>query len=101
MGTSPEEISRLYTVPDPEVRSARTIRNSPEGCIFLDKNLCMIYDARPKTCRDFPHVAPGDHSLGSRPSLSRWAAICPIIFNALESYKHVTGFHSRQRGSTC
>jgi hypothetical protein len=54
----------------------------------------MIYEVRPKTCRDFPHVSIGAHSLGSRPSsLARWAALCPIIFNALESYKHLTGYH--------
>jgi Fe-S-cluster containining protein len=75
-----------------------------DGCIFLDGNLCMIYEARPKTCRDFPHVAVGTHSLGGRPSsLRRWAALCPIIFNALESYKHLTGFRptcaTRQRAS--
>jgi Fe-S-cluster containining protein len=64
--------------------------------VFLDHNLCMIYSARPKTCRDFPHVGLGEHSLGSRPcSLARWAALCPIVYNALESFKHLTGFHPR------
>jgi Fe-S-cluster containining protein len=53
----------------------------------------MIYKARPKACRDFPHVAVGKHSLGSRQSsLARWAPLCPIIFNALEEYKHLTGY---------
>jgi hypothetical protein len=53
----------------------------------------MIYAARPKTCRDFPHIRVGDHTLGARPSsLARWAALCPIIYNSLEAYKHVTGF---------
>ena len=56
----------------------------------------MIYEARPKTCRDFPHVSVGTHSLGGRQSsLARWAALCPIIFNALESYKHRTSYHPR------
>jgi hypothetical protein len=83
---------------DPELPAARIIRNSAKGCIFLDGNLCTIYDARPKTCRDFPHVALEDHSLGSGvSSFARWAAICPIIFNALESYKHLTGFDKRPR----
>jgi hypothetical protein len=38
-------------------------------------------------------VAVGKHSLGSRQSsLARWAPLCPIIFNALEAYKHVAGY---------
>ena len=98
---TPEAVTRLYTAPDPDVPGARILANSGEGCVFLDHNLCMIYDARPKTCRDFPHVAIGTHSLGGRPSsLARWAALCPIIFNALEIHKHLTGFHPHpQRAS--
>jgi uncharacterized protein len=92
----PGEAARLYTVADPDAPGLRILRNSPKGCAFLDGNLCMIYEARPKTCRDFPHVAVGAHSLGSRPSsLARWAAFCPIVYNALETYKHVTGYHPR------
>ena len=42
--------------------------------------------------------AVGAHSLGSRlSSLGRWAALCPIIFNALETYKHLTGYHPHRR----
>ena len=98
IGTTPEIVAQLYTVPDPDAPALRILRSSNDGCIFLDGNLCMIYEARPKTCRDFPHVAVGTHSLGSRQSsLARWAALCPIIFNALESYKHVTGYHPHSR----
>ena len=94
LGIAPEAVTRLYTVPDPDVATLRILRNSEEGCVFLDGNLCMIYEVRPRTCRDFPHVAVGTHSLGGRPSsIARWAALCPIIFNALESYKHLTGYH--------
>jgi len=96
IGVTPEEVARLYTVPDPDAPALRNLLNSDEGCVFLEGNLCMIYEARPKACRDFPHVSVGAHSLGSRQSsLARWAALCPIIFNALESYKHRTGYHSR------
>ena len=96
LGVTPEEVTRLYTVPDPDAPALRNLLNSGGGCVFLDVNLCMIYEARPKTCRDFPHVSVGAHSLGSRPaSLARWATLCPIIFNSLESYKHRTGYHSR------
>jgi Fe-S-cluster containining protein len=91
-----EDAERLYTVPDPDAPDSRTLGSSKDGCVFLDGNLCLIYEARPKPCRDFPHLAIGTHSLGSRPaSLARWAALCPIIFNAFEQYKRVTGFHPR------
>ncbi len=94
LGIAPDAVARLYTVPDPNAPASRILSDSREGCVFLDGNLCMIYGARPKTCRDFPHLAVGTHSLGGRPSsLARWAALCPIIFNALEHYKHLTGYH--------
>ena len=98
IGITFDEVTRLYTVPDPDAPTLRILRNSGEGCVFLDGNLCVIYEARPRTCRDFPHVAVGEHSLGSRPSsLARWAPLCPIIFNALEEYKHLTGYHRHAR----
>ena len=101
MGTTSEAAARLYTVPDPDAPAFRILRNSGGGCVFLDGNLCMTYEARPKTCRDFPHVAVGKHSLGSRQSsLARWAPLCPIIFNALEEYKHLTGYDRHARLST-
>ena len=96
LGDTTEAVIRLYTVPDPDAAGFRILRGSRAGCVFLDGNLCMIYEARPKTCRDFPHVTVGTHSLGGRQlSLGRWAALCPIIFNALERYKHITGYHAR------
>ena len=101
LGTTPEAVARLYTGPDPNAPGSRVLLNSVEGCVFLDGNLCMVYEARPKTCRDFPHIAVGTHSLGARPSsLGRWAALCPIIYNALESYKHLTGYHTHPPLST-
>ena len=90
----PAEAERLYTDRDPDAPAGRILRNSPEGCVFFDGRLCLIYEARPDVCRGFPHIAAGDHSLGSRPSsLARWAALCPIVYNALEAYKHCTGYH--------
>ena len=90
-----EDVTRLYTATDPDSRTGRILSNSGNQCVFLDGNLCMIYAGRPKACRDFPHVAVGTHSLGGRrSSLARWAASCPIIYNALEEYKHVTGFRA-------
>jgi hypothetical protein len=45
LGTTSEAVARLYTVPDPDAPALRTLRNSGAGCVFLDGNLCMIYEA--------------------------------------------------------
>jgi Fe-S-cluster containining protein len=67
----------------------RILRRNPEtGCVFLDGNLCSVYDARPDTCQRFPHLVRGQGSLASR----MWqfidrACYCPIVFNSLEAFK--------------
>jgi Fe-S-cluster containining protein len=94
LGATPETVFRACTVPDPEAPSRRILASSRQGCVFLTGNLCRIYAARPDACRDFPHIAVGTHTLGGRPSShGRWAALCPIVYNAIETYKRVTGFH--------
>ena len=101
LGATVEAVARTYTVADPEVPASRILRTSPQGCVFLEGSLCTIYEARPKACRDFPHVAVGVHSLGGRPSsLARWVPLCPIVYNAVEAFKHFTGYHPHraQRG---
>lgn len=96
VGCTREQAAHRYTEADAGAPALRTLRNVPDRCVFLENNLCTIYDARPKACRDFPHVTVGTHSLGARPSsLDRWAARCPIVYNALERYKHLTGYHPR------
>lgn len=90
-----EDVRRQYTTPDPEKPGARILASDPGGCVFLDGNLCIIYEARPAACRDFPHVSLERNSLGGRfASLGRWAALCPIVYNALEEYKRLLGYHS-------
>ncbi len=92
LGMEAAGVIRQYTSPDPAVPAARVLVNRNDACTFLDGNLCMIYTARPAACRDFPRLT---HSLGGRmSSLCRNAWFCPIIFNALESYKHLVGYHS-------
>lgn len=95
-----EEVTRLYTTPDTEQPGRTILGSTAEGCVFLHRNLCLIYEARPKACREFPHVGEGMHTLGSRAaSHGRWAALCPIIFNALEEQKRMMGFRMEGKAS--
>ncbi len=91
----------MYLTDDPDVPGGRVLVNEPNGCVFLDGNLCTIYDVRPKPCRDFPHLARQRTLPGRMASMARRAWMCPIVYNALEEYKHVVGFRpkSQQTGT--
>jgi Fe-S-cluster containining protein len=100
LGCEPGQVVRQYTVPDPDSHTLRQLASNSDGCVFLDGNLCTIYDVRPKACRDFPCLTLHERTLGGRlSSLSRWASLCPIIYNALEAYKHVVGYHPHRRAA--
>jgi uncharacterized protein len=81
-----------YTVDSPA--EGRILRRMPEaGCVFLEGNLCTVYEARPDTCQRFPHLVRGQGSLASR----MWqfidrACYCPIVFNSLEAFKEALRF---------
>ena len=89
---SPEQAVNEYTVPD-SPGGERTLRQIGEECVFLRGNLCMIYEARPRACREFPYLVSEQRSLGGRmASVCRHASICPIVYNTLEACKHVAGY---------
>jgi Fe-S-cluster containining protein len=69
------------------------LRRGEGGCVFLDGNLCSVYEARPSTCADFPHLVRGAGSLPSRMwQMVDRATYCPIVYNALEAFKEEVGF---------
>jgi Fe-S-cluster containining protein len=68
-------------------------RSEAAGCVFLDGNVCTVYDARPDICQRFPHVVRGAGSIASR----MWqfvdrACYCPIVYNSLEAFKEELRF---------
>ena len=94
----PGEVKQLYTIADPAAADpaggARILRQTADGCVFLAGNLCGIYAARPRPCREFPFLLATTTSLGSRmPSIFVRARLCPIVYNSLEELKKLTGFH--------
>jgi Fe-S-cluster containining protein len=93
----PAEVTRLYTTTeDPDAPGTRVLLNRNNGCVFLDGNLCIVYEARPDACRRFPHLVNSRRSLGSRmASIFQRASYCPIVYNTLEAYKHLVGYHPR------
>lgn len=67
-------------------------RDEHSGCVFLSGNLCTVYDARPTTCENFPHLVKGAGSFISRMwEMPDRATYCPIVYNALEAFKEETG----------
>ncbi len=71
----------------------RILKRNEDGCVFLDGNLCSVYDVRPNTCELFPHLVKGNGSLLSRLwHMPDRAVYCPIVYNTLEAWKPETGF---------
>lgn len=56
-------------------------------CVFLDnENYCLIYDVRPKACREFPHTDRKKFQQISNLTLKN-VAICPAAYNIVEEMK--------------
>lgn len=84
---------RDYTVESAE--EGRILKRTEKGCVFLEGNLCSVYEARPQTCEIFPHLVKGNGSLLSRMwHMPDRAVYCPIVFNSLERFKSETGFNT-------
>ena len=80
-----------YTTEDEE--EGLVLQRNEQGCVFLDGNLCSVYDSRPETCQHFPHLVKGAGSLLSRMwHMPDRAVYCPIVYNSLEAFKEETGF---------
>jgi Fe-S-cluster containining protein len=69
------------------------LKRTEAGCVFLEGNLCSVYDARPQNCANFPHLVRGTGSIVSRMwRLVERAEYCPIVYNWMEKVKEDIGF---------
>ena len=82
-----------YTTMSVQDEDEIILRRNDAGCIFLDGNDCTVYEARPDTCQDFPHLVRGKGSIQSRMwQMIDRATYCPIVYNSLEEYKKIVKF---------
>jgi Fe-S-cluster containining protein len=92
LGMTEQEFVKKYTTAS-TFEDELILRRTDKGCIFLDGNDCTIYENRPDTCRNFPHLVRGAGSLESRMwQMIDRATYCPIVYNTLEAYKDIAGF---------
>jgi len=69
------------------------LKRTEAGCVFLESNLCGVYEARPQNCANFPHLVRGTGSIASRMwRLVERAEYCPIVYNWMEKVKEDIGF---------
>ena len=91
LGMSEREFVEQHTALDDEGKPI--LKRGDGGCVFLEGNLCSVYEARPHNCENFPHVVRGSGSIASRmwQFLDR-ASYCPIVYNWMEVVKEDIGF---------
>ena len=99
LGLTKKQFIAEYTTTSAFEESDMILRRRETGCIFLDGNDCSIYEARPATCRDFPHLMRGAGSFESRMwQMVDRATYCPIVYNSLEEFKKLMSFGPKQAG---
>ena len=92
---TPQQFIDRYTMMEDDLGTMVRILKYAEGsgCVFLEGNLCTVYDARPGICQRYPHLVRGSGSIASR----MWqfvdrASVCPIVYNCLEAFKEELRF---------
>jgi Fe-S-cluster containining protein len=91
IGMSVEQLTQECTTETPD--EGRVLKRNENGCVFLEGNLCSVYEFRPGTCQLFPHLVKGAGSLSVRMwQMPDRAEYCPIVYNSLEGFKSETGF---------
>jgi len=91
------EINRLADVKNlqPQIFESRYVGKEPttkiqflkcQPCIFLHENKCSIYEQRPASCADYPHLTQPNFKYRWKSVIANYA-LCPIVFNVVEQLK--------------
>jgi uncharacterized protein len=80
---TPQEFSKNYCLHD-EIENAFFIKSLP--CVFLMDNKCTVYEQRPASCAEFPHLNRPNFIFRTKTTLDNYA-YCPIVYNVVENLK--------------
>lgn len=59
-------------------------------CPFLDgNNYCIVYEDRPRACREYPHTDRHNIRKYLKPTLENYR-ICPIVYRVVEELKKIS-----------
>lgn len=78
-GMRPAEFEEQYLIRDED---GDTVMNTSPCPFLLEDNMCMIYDIRPKACRQYPHTDEMDFSRNMKLHAPN-ASVCPGVFHIL------------------
>lgn len=82
LGLKPAEFKEKYTKID-DVND-RVLKKTP--CVFLKRNMCSVYEARPSDCRNYPHTDKKGFHNNLEVTLGN-TKICPAVFDIFEKLK--------------
>jgi Fe-S-cluster containining protein len=81
---TPNEFKEKYLEEDEEYQEGWFLKKLP--CLFLKDNVCMIYEDRPETCREYPHLHTKEQLTKTWKYVNNYS-ICPIMYNVVELLK--------------
>lgn len=82
-GMETNDFAQAYVYSD-EVEDIDFLKQKP--CIFLAGNACTIYEDRPFSCADYPHLYKPYFKYRLK-SILRNYELCPIVFHTVEELK--------------
>ncbi len=72
-----------------ELDKYRFMKSQP--CLFLKEKKCSIYENRPASCDEYPHLNKPDFKYRLKSVLANYE-LCPIVYNVVEALKKETHF---------
>ena len=85
-----EQLREKYLVYD-EADDGPQWRIKVAPCPFQEDNKCMVYEARPENCRNYPYLHEPDFTCRTWGIIER-TLTCPIVFNIMEELKKELDF---------